>query len=413
MRIILFLALSLSFFASVEAGFRAGIAVKVVTPDPLLSVSGGIGPSHPVSRKLGDLTVRALVFEQGEVRVALASADFLGFPSVLGDRVRERVRSSVPGDHILIGATHTHSAPDMYGFPDGQGGTSADLGYMDQVCSAMAEAIEEAVAGLVPARVRIASGEAKGKIAYNYYAPDLYDRRCGVIQVVSENGGAIATLVNYAIHPEVLGPNQGILSPDLIGPLCDRLAGRGGGVGIFMNGAQGGMITADVRGPDGEDVQTWEECVRIGNLLADEALRLVAASPVQEDPVLRCRAERFAFPIDSEAIRGVLAASPLKFPRDPDGTLSTTVNFVRLGNARILTIPGEALPNIGFYLKRKMPGDHAFLFGLTNDAFGYLLTRVDWNSFERYAYVSRVCLGEMTGEIFIEGALRMMEESGE
>ncbi len=409
----LIFGLSLLALASLEAGFRAGVAVRVVTPDPLLPVSGGIGPSHPVSRKMGDLTVRALVFEQGEVRVAVLSADFLGFPSILGDRVREQVRSSLPGDHILIGATHTHSAPDMYGFPDGQGGTSADLGYMDKVCNSMAEAIEEAVLGLVPAQVRIASGEAKGKIAYNYYAPDLYDRRCGVIQVVGEDGSPLATLVNYAVHPEVLGSKQGVLSPDLIGPLCDRLAEKGGGVGIFMNGAQGGMITADVRGPGGEDVQTWEECVRIGNVLADEALRLVAESPVQEDPVLQCRAERFAFPIDSEAIRGVLAASPLRFPRNADGTISTTVNFVRLGNAGILTIPGEALPNIGFYLKRKMPGDHAFLFGLTNDAFGYLLTRVDWNSFERYAYVSRVCLGEMTGEIFIEGALRMMGESAE
>ena len=87
------------------------------------------------------------------------------------------------------------------------------------------------------------------------------------------------------------------------------------------------------------------------------------------------------------------------------------MNLVNLGPAQILTIPGEALPNIGFYLKRKMKGEHNFLFGLTNDAFGYILTKVDWSSFKRYDYVSRTCLGEMTGEILIEEALRFVNES--
>jgi len=91
--------------------------------------------------------------------------------------------------------------------------------------------------------------------------------------------------------------------------------------------------------------------------------------------------------------------------------ISTVVNLLNIGTAQILTIPGEALPNIGFYLKRKMPTKHSFLFGLTNDAFGYLLTKVDFNSFERYNYISRTSLGEMTGEIFIEEVLELIKNS--
>ncbi len=83
---------------------------------------------------------------------------------------------------------------------------------------------------------------------------------------------------------------------------------------------------------------------------------------------------------------------------------------MNVGNAQILTIPGEALPNIGFYLKRKMHGQHNLLFGLTNDAFGYILTKVDWGSFKRYEYVSRTSLGEMTGEIYIDAALKFANE---
>ena len=82
---------------------------------------------------------------------------------------------------------------------------------------------------------------------------------------------------------------------------------------------------------------------------------------------------------------------------------------MNLGNAQMLTIPGEALPNIGYYLKRKMHGRHNLLLGLTNDAFGYILTKEDWNSFERYNYISRTSLGETTGDIFIEKALKFVD----
>jgi hypothetical protein len=390
--------------------FRAGIAVRVVTPDPLLPVSGGVGPSHPATQKAGELTVRALVLSRGKLKVAIVSADFLGFPAVLGDKARAQIKG-IPPENILIGATHTHSAPDPYGFPDGKGGTAADLDYLDSVCASMAEAVNEAVAKLQPAALKIATGEAQGKIAYNYYAERLYDPRCHVIQAIGADGKPMATLVNYAVHPEVLGSRQDICSPDLVGPLCDRLQARGAGVGIFMNSAQGGMVTADNRRPGGKEARTWEECVRIGNLLADEAMRIVAEAPLQRSPALHCGAKTVSFPVNSPELRAVMAMSPLGLSRKDAAEVSTRINLVNVGNAQILTIPGEALPNIGFYLKRNMHGRHNLLFGLTNDAFGYILTRVDWNSFRVYDYVTRTCLGEMTGEIYIQEALKLVSES--
>jgi hypothetical protein len=55
-----------------------------------------------------------------------------------------------------------------------------------------------------------------------------------------------------------------------------------------------------------------------------------------------------------------------------------------------------------------MKAEHKFLFGLTNDAFGYMLTQVDFDSFPAYRYISRVSLGEMTGEVYIRAALELM-----
>ena len=408
LKLLAFLIWAAASVFNVAADFRAGIAVRTVTPDPLLPVSGGVGPSHPVTRKEGELTVRALVFEQEGTRVAIVSADFLGFPAVLGNRVRAAVTNIVP-QNILIGATHTHSAPDCYGFPDGKGGTASDPKYLDMVCTRMIEAIQEAVTTLQPARIKVATGEAKGKIAYNYYAEQLYDPRCHVIQALDESGRSIVTLVNYAIHPEVLGSSAGICSPDLIGPLYDRISAKGGGTGIFMNSAQGGMVTADNRRKDGGEGRDWPECQRIGVLLADEALRIVQDSPQQASPKMFCAARAVSFPVDSPLMRGLLKELP-GAAAATDGKVTTQMNLVNLGNAQILTIPGEALPNIGYYLKRKMHGKHHLLFGLTNDAFGYILTKEDFDSFKRYAYVTRTSLGERTGEILVREALQLVSE---
>lgn len=403
-----------------DAQLQVGVAQRLITPDPLLPVSGGLGKPSPTTQKQGDLMARAMVLRNGKTTVAIVSLDLLGFPGVLGDRVKERV-PGIPGEQILIGATHTHSAPDVYAFPDGEGGHTADLKYVELVCRRTAEAINAAREDLQPAWLKIATDAAHGRIAYNYYAPDLFDRRMSVIQAMRPDGETIVTLVNYAIHPEVLGNKVGILSPDLVGPLCDRLESTEGGMAIFMNGAIGGMVTADNRDLDRlrdpvrgywHDRRTWEECLRIGHTMASEARRIIAEAPVQQQARLVCRSAEVTLPVESDLMWSVIQHSPLNYPHNEDRTITTRINVINLGDAQILTIPGEALPNIGFYLKRKMHGRHNLLFGLTNDAFGYILTKVDFNSFPRYDYVSRTSLGEMTGEILIDKSLELVDAVG-
>ena len=181
-------------------------------------------------------------------------------------------------------------------------------------------------------------------------------------------------------------------------------------MGIFMNSAQGGMVTADNRRPNGQEANDWAECQRIGRLLADESLRVIDSAPIQMNPGLYVASHTIQFPVESGPMLAVMRGSPLGYTADAQGRISTTVNLVNLGTAQILTIPGEALPNIGYYLKRKMKGKQNLLFGLTNDAFGYILTPVDWNSFHRYEYITRTSLGERTGDIYIQEALEMVSK---
>lgn len=397
--------------------FKAGAAMRNITPRTLIPISGGMGtPVMPTGFK-GELTVRAFVLEKGATRIAIVSVDNIGWPAYLGDRSRQLIKGIAP-ENVLIGATHAHSCPDAYGFTDEKGNTGADLKYLDWCVTQIADAVNEAVSKLEPASLKTAVGEAKGKIAYNYYAEKLYDPRMGVIQAIATSGKntgkPIATLVNYATHPEILGTDRKLISPDLCGALYDRIESKVGGMAIFMNSAQGGMVTADTRRENGKEANDWDECIRIGNLMADEALRIIEPAQKQENPDLYCASKIITFPIDSEAMRFVFKHSPLaaQAAKNNDfSTVSTRLNLLNIGKAQVITIPGEALPNIGFYVKRKMKTDQPFLFGLTNDAFGYMLTKEDFGSFERYNYVSRTSLGEMTGSIYEEEAIKFINES--
>ncbi len=398
--------------------FKAGAAVRDITPKKLIPISGGMGEPVMPDGFQGKLTVRVLVIEKEGTRVAIVGIDNLGWPAYLGDRSRKLIKD-IPPENILIGVTHTHSAPDAYGFADENGNTGADLDYLDWCVKEVAAGVNEAIANLQSATLKTAFEKAVEKMAYNYYAPQLYDRRMGVIQAIATTGKSkgkpIATLINYASHPEILGTDRKLISPDFCGPLYDRIEEKGGGIAIYMNGAQGGMVTADTRRENAKEANNWEECVRIGNLMADEALRIIELAPVQENPQLYNASKFIEFPVENKAMQFVFENSPVaKMTENKINDFSkvtTQINLLNIGTAQVLTIPGEALPNIGFYLKRKMKTEQPFLFGLTNDAFGYIITKEDFNSFERYNYISRTSLGEMTGEIFESEALKLIGEN--
>ena len=150
---ILFVLIGLSGISQ-NSIFKAGAAVRVITPDPLIAVSGGVGAPTPVKEKQGDLYVRAVVFEKGSERVAIVNIDNLGWPAVLGDKSRKLIKGIAP-ENILIGVTHTHSAPDAYAFPDMNGNIGADLNYLEWCVIQIADAVNEAIKNLEPADLKI------------------------------------------------------------------------------------------------------------------------------------------------------------------------------------------------------------------------------------------------------------------
>src|SRR5690554_4042886 len=108
-KMLIFFLISLCTMQIVKAQtFKAGAAVRVITPDKLLPISGGMGAPVIPEGIQGDLYVRALVLEKGTTRAAIVSIDNLGWPMVLGNKSRELIKH-IPPENILIGVTHTHS----------------------------------------------------------------------------------------------------------------------------------------------------------------------------------------------------------------------------------------------------------------------------------------------------------------
>lgn len=411
-RIFIYILAAISISLNIQAQkIEVGAAFRNISPNMPVLVSGGAGAPSPASIKKGELTTRALVIIKDKVKMAIVSIDNIGVPKVVGDRIRALV-PKIKAENILIGATHTHSAPDVYGFADEKGNSGTDLKYIDMLVKKTAEAINEAYKNTKPAYLKVAVGEAKGKIAYNYYAPKLYDHRAGVMQFISaKNGKTIATLVNYAIHPEVIGPDRNICGPDLIGPLYAKIEAETGGMAIFMNSAQGGMVTADNRRENGKEANDWNECIRIGELLATESLRIIKDAEIQKDPQIFITSTELKLPVESDLMKFILKYALLKYSMNKKGEAVTRMNLLNIGTAQAITIPGEALPNIGFYLKRNMNTDKPFLFGLTNDAFGYIITKEDFNGFKRYEYICETSLGEKTAGLVEDAAFKLIKES--
>ena len=113
-------------------------------------------------------------------------------------------------------------------------------------------------------------------------------------------------------------------------PIFNEIFSNGGSIGIFMNGALGGMVTADVRGPDGKDKQTWSECRRIGHLLADEAMRIIYDTAEQKNPKITCSWKNVTLPVDSPLLLSIMKNSPLKLAKPDKQSITTRVNLVNI-----------------------------------------------------------------------------------
>lgn len=366
-----------------------------VYPDGSPVFLGGYGSwPEPATLNHDELYARCLVLSYHGKTIVLVVLDTVGlfWPQV--EMIRDEVEGfGIDRDYVIVATTHSHASPDTLGlwtyYPPG-----VNDAYMDYVRAQTSTCVEAALENMQRARLKFASGEVPGimrntrdqaeKYAVTY--PELE-----VMEVERLSGGTIATMINFAGHPEVLGGDNREISRDFVHYLIEDVEGELGGIALFFNGALGGMVTPDIDGVfDGKSTpglpsnHTYQMCKEIGSRLAAATIEVLEDAQVSSDKRIDVDKEIMTIPLENPMFYGGLLMELFDRPDyDPAagylGTLTTEVDVIKIGMSQMITLPGEALPSMGHRLKEAMAGKYNFVIGLGNDELGYIIPEEEWD----------------------------------
>jgi hypothetical protein len=169
------------------------------------------------------------------------------------------------------------------------------------------------------------------------------------------------------------------------------------------------MITADFDESVPPKNENFKAAEAIGSSLANRALEILKDAPEVASAPIRTQRSVFSVPMESELFKALIVLKV--FPQNilKNGAIETEVNRIQIGNAEMLTLPGEVLPNIGFLLKRYMKGKTKFLLGLTCDELGYILSEEDFG-LKLYEYESRVSIGSQMGPLMVQNLKKLLTQ---
>jgi len=144
--------------SQVFAELKVGATIMDVTPVKFPVLVNGSMVSRSVDQVNTKVNARAIVVADGEERLAIVVVDSCMLPRPLLDEVKQLAaqRTKIPADHMLISATHTHTAPSSLGCL----GTNADPEYVPFLRGKLVDAIAAAEANLEPAQVGWGLGNA-------------------------------------------------------------------------------------------------------------------------------------------------------------------------------------------------------------------------------------------------------------
>ncbi|MBM4370431.1 MAG: hypothetical protein FJ098_02170 [Deltaproteobacteria bacterium] len=355
----------------------AGAATADITPDLGHTVYlAGFAPDRRATGIRHPLEAGALVLRQGQEAVALVTADLVGLLRPDVEAIRRRV-TRVPPERVLVCSTHTHAGPDTIGMW-GKGAlgiplcSGVDPEYMERLHAAVADAVDRAAAAAAPVRALAGAFDAPTSWVTNHRRGGArYDRV--TILALARDGEAVpgAVLVNFAAHPEGLWERNTEVSPDYPASLRTRLRAGGVAIPLFFNGPLGGMLTPDI--PISMDLPGRRKMVdNLGEQLGDRVLQALPGLPAL--PAARVRVARAVESLPNRNWRFRLGSRLGVFQRDlSTGGVETEMNLVELGPLRLLTVPGEPLPELGHRLAEALDAPLPAVLALGNDELGYIL----------------------------------------
>jgi hypothetical protein len=195
------------------------------------------------------LELSALVLGSDDMLVALVGIDAAMVSEETTADARRRIAglTGIPGDAVLISASHDHAGPrSLTGVVESR----IDADPLEQYTLGLGGRIAGAVYGayrrLRPARVGFGIGRAAG-VSVNRVDRELpVDDTVWVMRVETDDGRPLALALSFACHPITVGGQTRLWDTDYPGPLRARLRAELGVADcVFLQGAAGDTAPFD------------------------------------------------------------------------------------------------------------------------------------------------------------------------
>ena len=413
---------------------RAGAATSVITPPLGEPIVGGFTP-FPAEHIHDELHARCLVLDDGTTKVALVVCDLLGMHRTVAVEAKSLIAKelSIPGSHVVISGTHTHSATNaLYGEVRTYSSDIELTDYQRFVARRIADGVRRAVNLLRPAEVAFGHidvpdhvfnrrwflkegtmpvnpfGKSDEKVkmnpgagAENLVEPaGPIDPRVSFL-VLREPGGRIISLYSaYSLH-YVGGVGQAHVSADYFGyysKAVERLLGSEKQdppvVAMMANGTSGDLNNINFREPRGRK-EPYEQMQFVADDLAAKVTAAVPALDWKSEAALDARyreldvkwraipEELLAWARETEASApriGDKAVLPLAYAgrvqrlakASPETKLP--VQLLKIGDICLGTTPCETFAETGMEFREKNPFPKSFMVELANGYYGYMPT---------------------------------------
>jgi hypothetical protein len=420
--------------AAYEAEF--GVPAIVNHTDPVFLA--GFGDNRPATGYHDRLWARGVVVEGHGGRIAIVSLDVVGYLNGEVQTIRSLVAPESAVDYLVVHSTHQHEGPDTIGiWGPNPFTTGIDFAYLDFVNATVADCVDEAAANLENARIKYGTassdglslgldieddgfgvGDGKVLVGDDALAPTtdgrIVDPLIAVMQFTRRGPPhqVVATLVNFASHPESLGSSNTLVTSDFPHFVRERIEAQVGGMAIWLSGDLGvlqGPLDIDVEDPDtGQPAprRTFRFAEVHGTQLADRALTALSSQPGEPIAVIDFATTRpVPVRLDNPYFRFFIALGvinerlnlftdgvpdnsvgfpfPEPFESIPQALgedLHTEVGAIRINGASIAVVPSELDPQIGEGYRALMTGaKDTFIIGLGNDEIGYQLPADKWD----------------------------------
>jgi hypothetical protein len=449
MRTLLFLLL---VTPAIAADLRVGAAATIITP-PEGTPLAGYYSQRGSKTVLDDIYAKAIVLEVGDTKAVLAVCDLISLPRQVVTEARRQIEAAtgIPGLHVMISATHTHTGPvlNRESSLDELVGATSDLGrrYTEKLPELIAKCVIDANKKLTPARASVALGKEEGlsfnrrfvmkdgSVSWNPAKrnPDIVrpagpiDPDVGVVYFDTPKNAPVATYVNFAMHPDTVGGDG--VSADYPGVLTKLLAGYRGPdmLTVFANGCCGNINHRDISWLDPQKGPS--EAHRIGTVLAAAVLRTTPhLKPVAAES-LRLKSEIVKLPLAPHSEADVAAANDVvKRVKEPATKFmdkvqafrvldvaarqgkpwEVEVQVIALGDVAWVSLPGEIFAELGLAIKKASPFPHTLIAELANGSIGYIPNK-DAYPQGNYEVVSSRCAAG-SGELLVEAATRLLKD---